>query len=645
MNGDPSSGRALRVLLIVDDARNLRFLKERLKEVTGGCLEIEGVDSTERLAESGARTKYDFVLSDCLTEAAREPGFEGPLIDLKGGADELGVRTAIESAACAFERKCGPQRCLALAILAAIERYRKEKQRQSAEEILRKLRRTVEQSPDPVMICDRSGVLEYVNPAFEKLTGYRREEVIGQTLGILKSEQESGELYEEMWNTVLSGKPFNGSVVNRKKNGESFVLEKTITPLRNPEGEITHFISTGRDITDERRLQSDLQQAQKMEAIGRLAGGVAHDFNNLLMVISGYGELIREELSPEHALHGKVCEIISASRRAADLTRQLLAFGRRQMQSLRLLDLNRVLVEVRQMLTRLIGEDIQCIFVQGKELGRIQADPVQIEQIVMNLAVNARDAMPRGGQLKIETRNVELDETYTHRHPMVTSGSYVLLQVTDTGVGIAKEHLAHIFEPFYTTKGEDKGTGLGLATVYGIVKQNGGFIWVYSEPGFGTTFKVYLPRATGEATESERLPPDRNVPRGTETVLLVEDEAAVRECAREFLGGQGYTVLEAGNGEDALRVSRAYCGPIDLMISDVVMPKMSGPQLAEQLAAERPKMKILFASGYAESTVIRHGKIDATNQFIEKPFSLHALARKIREILGPLQVRAQTASS
>jgi signal transduction histidine kinase/ActR/RegA family two-component response regulator len=423
-------------------------------------------------------------------------------------------------------------------------------------------------------------------------------------------------------------------VANRKKNGDVFLLENEIAPFRDGGGRITHFISTGRDITNQRKLEQELQQAQKMDAIGRLAGGVAHDFNNLLMVMSANAELMLESLTEEHPLRRNASEIVTAARRAADLTRQLLAFGRKQMQSLQVLDLNIVLTEISGMLPRLIGEDIQLEFVPGKNLGKVKADPVQIEQIVMNLAANARDAMPQGGRLTIETANVVADEAYVQRHSIVPPGKYVLLTVTDSGQGIAREHLAHIFEPFYTTKEAGRGTGLGLATVYGIVKQNRGFIWVYSEPGLGTTFKIYLPEALAAHKESRIQRTDVESPHGSETLLLVEDETPVRQSTREFLTRSGYTVLEAKSGEEALQTSREYCGPIHLMLTDVIMPGMSGAQVAEQLAAERPTLKVLFVSGYAEATVQRHGKIDITTQFLPKPFSLKELARKIRQILA-----------
>ena len=527
----------------------------------------------------------------------------------------------------------------------AIDLYRKERQREKTEDTLRKLWRAVEQSADLVMITDREGVIEYVNPAFEAVSGYTPGELMGQTPRVLKSGQQNSELYKEMWQTILAGNVFRCTMVNRKKNGDVFVAEKTVTPLRDGEGRITHFISNDRDITDRRRLENQLQQAHKMDAIGRLAGGVAHDFNNLLMVISSYAELMLDSLAPQHPLRRNVDEIQKASRSAADLTRQLLAFGRKQMQSLQLLDLNRIIGDINKMLPRLIGEDIELVFVPGEKLGRVKAAPVQIEQILMNLAANARDAMPKGGRLVIETASLRLDDAYIQEHSIVPPGPYVLLTVTDSGSGIAPEHLPHIFEPFYTTKEEGKGTGLGLATVYGIVKQNSGFIWVYSEPGMGTTFKIYLPQ-TGQAKLAlQPLVAIDGSPRGCETLLLAGDEAAVRQSTHEFLSLSGYIVLEARNGIEALALARAYNGVIDLMVTDVVMPQMGGARLAGELASDRPNMKVLFVSGYAETTFQHHGAIDVTTRFLQKPFSLKTLARKIREVLDEAQPARAAAAS
>jgi two-component system cell cycle sensor histidine kinase/response regulator CckA len=653
---DSAIGSAQMQLLVVgNNEEDFTYLRDLLSKTGDGLLGLDHAHSPEEALARLARTTYHLLLCDYksgdgmalhLLHALHKHGLGAPVIFLSDHVDAAAVEAAIKAGACeCVQTSSLNEGAITHAIRYAIDVYCKERQRQKAEDTLRKLWRAVEQSADLVMITNLSGVIEYVNPAFEALTGYSPEEAIGRTPRLLKSGQQPPGLYQELWETILSGGVFRGILVNRKKNGEIFFAEKTITPLRDAEGRITHFISNDRDITERRRLESQLQQAQKMDAIGRLAGGVAHDFNNLLMVISAYAELMQDSLAAEHPLRRNVQEIMTASRRASDLTRQLLAFGRKQMQSLQLLDLNWIIQDINKMLPRLIGEDIQLVFVAGRNLGQVNADPVQIEQVVMNLAANARDAMPHGGKLVIETASVRLDEAYVQRHSIVPAGDYVLLAFTDTGQGIAPEHIAHIFEPFYTTKEEGKGTGLGLATVYGIVKQNGGFIWVYSEPGIGTTFKIYMPRVQQETGRMQPLKLVEESPQGCETLLLVEDEAAVRQSAREFLTLNGYTVLEAKNGEDALYIARDYLGPIDLMITDVVMPHLGGAKLAGQLAAERPNMKVLFVSGYAENTVLRHGAIDVTNSFLQKPFSLKALARKIREVLQAESAAAASTCS
>jgi nitrogen-specific signal transduction histidine kinase/CheY-like chemotaxis protein len=410
-------------------------------------------------------------------------------------------------------------------------------------------------------------------------------------------------------------------------------------------GRITHFISNDRDISERRRLEAALFQAQKMDAIGLLAGGVAHDFNNLLLVISSYAELMQDSIGPEHRLHRNVQEILSASRRAADLTRQLLAFGRKQTQTLQILNLNTVLHEISRMLPRLIGEDVELTIAPDADLGKVKLDPVQLEQIVMNLAANARDAMPAGGKLTITTHNVELGDAYVQTRTVVPPGQYVLLEVSDNGHGIDAEHLPHIFEPFFTTKEKGKGTGLGLATVYGIVKQSGGFIWVYSELGLGTTFRIYFPRAEPRArktSESDSMHAAVDL-RGSETVLLVEDETAVRHPACEFMKRCGYNVIEARDGLQAVEAAARHAGPIDLMVTDVVMPGMSGGQLAELLAEKYPKMKVLFISGYSEKVVLRHNILDVQTNFLQKPFTLKSLGGKVREVMGKASVAVGAA--
>jgi two-component system cell cycle sensor histidine kinase/response regulator CckA len=765
--------------------------------------------------------------------------------------------------------------------------FRDITQRIEAEEALRKLSSAVEQTPDAVFITDKDGVIEYVNPAFEVQTGYSREEALGRKPSFLKSSEHPQAFYERLWKTILSGGTFRAVFANRRKSGEIAYEEKAIAPLKDESGRITHFLSTGRDITDRRhaeqalrasqqlleavmdgtqaviyakdvhgryilvnrsfetvfglrrdqvtgktdhdlfpkdladqfranclwvldrqvpveleeillqddvrhtyislkfpllagsgapygvctistditdrklaekalreseeryrtlfhrnlagvyrstvdgrilecndayarifgyasredalggganalyptpaareafiesleregvlinhefegrrkgggavwllenahlvpgeepgargfiegtlvditerrRLEGQLRQFQKVEAIGQLAGGVAHDFNNILGVITGYGELALRQLEPEHPVRPRVDQMLKAAERAAGLTRQLLAFSRKQVMQPRLLDLNAVVADTHKMLGRLIGEDIQLVIHAAPGLGTVKADPGQIEQIILNIAVNARDAMPKGGSLTLETANVDLDKDYAAAHPPATPGRYVMLAISDTGIGMDQETQQRSFEPFFTTKPEGQGTGLGLATVYGIVKQSGGYIWVYSEPGCGTTFKVYLPRVD-EPTEAARpAGPPGEAPRGHEMILLVEDTKTLREVIRETLEERGYTVLLASNGEEALALARGREGPIDLLLTDVVMPKLGGGEVAKLLSALRPEIRVLYMSGYTDGAISQHGVLGEGVMLLEKPFTGDKLARAVREALdGP----------
>lgn len=409
-----------------------------------------------------------------------------------------------------------------------------------------------------------------------------------------------------------------------------------VEPLRNASGEIQGAICMALDVTERKQLEEQFRQAQKMEAVGRLAGGIAHDFNNLLMVIQGYADLMIDRFAPNDPLRRNAVQIQTAAQKASGLTQQLLAFSRKQMLAPKLLNIQTVVSDMEKMLRRLIGEDVELQTASRADLGLVKADRSQIEQVVMNLAVNARDAMPGGGRLTIETANVEFDGSIAHPPAMVAPGKYVMLAVTDNGCGMDEKTQAHIFEPFFTTKEKGKGTGLGLATVYGIVKQSGGYIWVYSEPGHGTTFKIYLPRVEDQASADTRElgSSGRSFPRGNEVVLLVEDEKGVRDLAREYLELSGYSVIEAEDGYTALELTAMHAGPIHLLMTDVVMPGISGRELADRVRNIRPEIKVLYMSGYTDQAVVHHGILDGDAVLLQKPFSMSTLASKLREILS-----------
>jgi signal transduction histidine kinase/CheY-like chemotaxis protein len=417
------------------------------------------------------------------------------------------------------------------------------------------------------------------------------------------------------------------------KDGSLIDASISVAPLRDPQGAICGTVAVIADVTQQNMLEEEFRQSQKMEAVGRLAGGLAHDFNNSLTAITGYSELAIRSLKPGDPLLEDLEEIKKAGNSAAALTRQLLAFSRRQLLQPKVFHLNSVVSELEKMLKRLIGEDIKLSTVLDPELGNVKADAGQIEQVIMNLAVNARDAMPKGGKLIIETANVDLDGEYTGHHLSVTPGPYVMLAVTDTGSGMDPKTQERIFDPFFTTKELGKGSGLGLSMVYGIVKQSHGNIWVYSEVGRGTTFKIYLPRVSEGEPEYKRSREPEKTLRGSETVLLAEDEERVRKLARKALESYGYQVLEAANGGAALLICERHQGPIHQLLTDVVMPEMSGHELVDRLAQLRPDMKVLYMSGYIDNFTMSQRGLDEHANFIQKPFSPDALARKVREVL------------
>src|SRR6202047_778502 len=493
-------------------------------------------------------------------------------------------------------------------------------------------RSLVTNAPYGICRCDSDGILLSAHPALVSMLSYASPtELVDGNLANLYADTQQWFVVADHFR---SSQRFNGLIADWvRKDGIPITVRLSGRTIRD-EHHATFFELFAEDVTEHRALEQQLRQAQKMEAVGRLAGGIAHDFNNLLMVISGYCEFLLERIGSDVALRGSVQEIANAAERATSLTRQLLAFSRKQILAPKVLDLNAIVTENLKMLRRMIGEDIDLGMVAGAEIGTVKADPGQIEQVIMNLAVNARDAMPHGGKLTIETANVTLDEEYARLPVPVTPGEYVMLAISDTGTGMDAETQAQIFEPFCTTKGL-KGTGLGLSTVYGIIKQSGGYIWVYSEPGKGTSFKVYLPRvsATGEAIATQPSVTNANPEPAQGTILLVEDESNVRQLAREYLENQGYTVLEAAGGAAAIEISNAHPGPIHLLLNDVIMPGMNGRELARRVSALRPETKVLYMSGYTENAIAHNGILDEGIALLQKPFTLITLRTKVREKL------------
>jgi PAS domain S-box-containing protein len=474
----------------------------------------------------------------------------------------------------------------------------------------------------------------YASPSFEQMTGYPTNEVIGRNPRFLQGKDTNPAAVAQLHDAVARGVPCTVELLNYRKDGNPFWSTIAISPVLDADNQISHYVGVQTDVTERRRLEDQLRQSQKMEAIGQLAGGIAHDFNNLLTVINGYSDVLIDSLPADDPSQTFLKFIKQAGEQSAALTNQLLAFSKNQFLAPKAMDLNQVVRKVETMLRRIIGEDIALSTALAPNLGSVIADQTQMEQILMNLAVNARDAMPQGGSLTIETKAIDLDENYARTHPGVQTGSYVQLSVTDTGTGMPEEVKQHIFEPFYTTKGVGKGTGLGLSVVHGIVRQSDGFIEVYSEVGHGTCFKIYLPQATGaldgEAAAGQAPPASL---RGSESILLVEDEPNVREFARHVLESYGYKVIVAGNAKEALERSAGHPSPIQLLLTDVVMPGTGGRSLAEQLKAARPEITVLFMSGYTEDAVVRHGILHESMNFLQKPFSPLALATQVRNVL------------
>ncbi len=510
--------------------------------------------------------------------------------------------------------------------------------RRENEQRLRTLSQTVEQSPVQVILTDKNKKIEYVNKSFTEVTGYTIEEVIGKTPDFLRTEHEGPKVYEQLWWTIEKGQIWQGEIVALTKTGEKIFEDVTASPLFDEKGNITHFIAFKMDITDRKKLEDEFRQSQKMEAIGRLAGGVAHDFNNLLTVIIGYSELMLAQISEKDPLYNRIKQIDNAGRRAESLTRQLLAFSRKQILQPKVINLNQMIGDMEKMLRRLIGEHIELQTVLTDDLGNMKADPGQIEQVIMNLSINARDAMPEGGDLTIATDAFNYtSEKFEQQWEEMPFGSYIRLNISDTGIGMDKDVKSQIFEPFFTTKEKGKGTGLGLSTVYGIIKQSKGYIFVNSEKGRGTTFQLFFPQVMDtEESESESIDKVSEL-KGTETILLVEDEDSLRALAIETLENAGYNVLTAEDGGQAVTAALNYNEPIDLLLADVVMPKLSGKKLTKAIKKIHPEILVLYMSGYTDDAIVHHGVLDPNTEFLPKPFKPTALLMKIRSMLDNME--------
>jgi len=563
---------------------------------------------------------------------ARQMSLAAPFILLTGSLDEESAVEYMKAGATDYILKDRLAR-LGPAVRAALAGKRMKQQLDEREEYFRSL---IEQAMDIIAVLDPEGALRYASPSVLPLLGYAPEDLVGLSIFALVHPDDVDETLRVFSEGVATGQ--GGRLLElrlRHKDGTFRHLEAIGRYLLD-DPLVKGVVINARDVTERRALERQFLQAQKMEAVGRLAGGVAHDFNNLLTAILGYADLLLDGLPALSPLRPDLEEIRKAANRAGGLTRQLLAFSRKQVLEMRVLDLNELVADMDKMLRRLLGEDIDVLTKLGSELGAVRADAGQLEQVIVNLAVNARDAMPDGGRLTIETRNAELDDSYVRAHVPVQPGRYVMLAVSDTGIGMSAETMSHVFEPFFTTKEPGKGTGLGLATVYGIVKQSGGYVWCYSERGEkgegGTTFKVYLPRVDAPV---DQFPARAVLPRtpGSETILLVEDEAALRALTRRLLEKHGYTVLEAGTADAALALARAHVGPIHLLLADVVLPGASGPTLAGELLSRRADLKVLFMSGYTEDAIVHRGVLAPNTAFINKPFSGDNLAAKVRDVL------------
>jgi len=642
-------------LLIVDDAiEHAQMVMEFLRssEAWQGA-EIAIAESYDEALRALEARPYDLAFFDywlgardgvTLLRDIRRRGIDTSVIVLTGrGAEDVAVE-AMKAGAADYLSKAGlTVEGLERALRHAVALRAEEHQRRNAEAALRaseeRFRALVENSSDALLLIDAEGRVTYITPSSGRHLGWGPEQILGRSIFDFIHPEDRGIIGVRMAETLQNpARPITEELRFQHADGTWRFMEGVgVNRLADPS--VGAIVINARDISDRRKLEAQLRQAQKMEAVGQLAGGVAHDFNNLLTAILGYCNLMLDEMPGENPMRADLEEIQSAGERAAALTRQLLAFSRRQILQPQIIDLNMLVRQLEKLLRRLISEDVELVTALAEGLVPVRVDPASIEQVLVNLAVNARDAMPVGGRLTIETANVELGDAYAVTHVTMKAGPYVMLAVSDTGHGMDEATRARVFEPFFTTKEQGKGSGLGLATVYGMVRQSGGYIWVYSEPGHGTTFKVYLPPAESRtATElADRGRRVTDATHGWETVLLVEDEDAVRALAREVLRRYGYVVLEARHGVEALRVAERHPDAIHLMVTDMVMPHMSGRDLADRLSTVRPRMKVLFISGYTDHALM-HRDLTPGAAFLQKPFTPEVLARTVRSLLGGASV-------
>ena len=639
-------------ILVVDDAIEHAQMVTEFLRMSGAWphLELRIAETyDDALAMLTTAPVYDLSVVDYmlgsrdglgLLRELKERGIDTAVIVLTGqGAEDVAVEAMKSGAADYLSKSTLTIEGLERAVRHALALRAGERQRRQAEAALRaseeRFRALVENSSDALLLVDAEGRVTYISPSSSRHLGWGSDEMLGESIFDFLHPDDRDAMSVKLAEVLRSpGKPVTQDIRLQHADGSWRAIE-TIAVNRLSDPSVEAIVVNARDITDRRKLEEQLRHAQKMEAVGQLAGGIAHDFNNLLTAILGYCNLMRDDMPAEDPLRADLDEIHTAGERAASLTRQLLAFSRRQMLQPQVIDVNGVVQQLEKLLRRLISENVELVTALAPDLLNVRVDPASIEQILVNLTVNARDAMPRGGRLTIETANVDLDETFVTAHVPMKAARYVMIAVGDTGEGMDADTQARVFEPFFTTKEQGKGSGLGLATVYGMVKQSGGYIWVYSEPGHGTVFKVYFPPAEQRARTSDSDNAGRrssDATHGWETVLLVEDEDAVRALAREVLRRHGYVVLEARHGVDAVRMAERHPDDIHLMITALVMPHMGGRDLVERLAAVRPKMKVLFMSGYTDHAVM-HRDLTPGTAFLQKPFTPEAFARKVRSVL------------